>query len=150
MNIRQHCLHSNEKQDSLRLKLRNEKADFERGLSAISEYIQRNTINAKAIYNVELVFEELITNITRYGYSDTATHVIEVAVYLQGTDIVMVFDDDGLAFNPLTVQDPDLPTSIEQARVGGLGLMLVRKSTKKMEYQRIPGHNILKVTIANT
>ena len=63
--------------------------------------------------------------------------------------MVLTFEDGGVAFDPVAVSDPELPGSIQEAKIGGLGLMLVRKAAADMRYERTPeGRNRLSVTLA--
>jgi signal transduction histidine kinase len=93
------------------------------------------------------VFEEVISNVIRHGEA----HQIEVSVARQADGIVLTFDDDGQPFDPLQRPTPVLPTSIEEAPLGGLGLLLLRKASTQLRYERTPGQtNRLTVTIATT
>ena len=63
-------------------------------------------------------------------------------------DVVMRFEDDGVPFDPLQAEPPVVPTSIDDAVPGGLGLMLVRKCALSVTYQRVDGNNFLTVRVA--
>lgn len=97
--------------------------------------------------NAELVFEEVISNVIRHA----GAHQIEVSLARQAEAIVLTFEDDGEPFDPLQRPTPVPPTSIEEAPLGGLGLLLLRKASTQLRYERIAGHtNRLTVTIATT
>jgi len=57
--------------------------------------------------------------------------------------LVIKVEDDGRPFNPLLSPPPDLHRPLEQRRVGGLGLHLVRELTNCIEYDRVDGKNRL-------
>ena len=60
----------------------------------------------------------------------------------------MLFRSRGAAFDPLThVLDP-LPTSLEEAKVGGSGLRLVRRFADRLNYRREGGINHLTVVFS--
>ena len=62
--------------------------------------------------------------------------------------IVMIFEDDGLPFDPCSRPDPSLPRTLADAQVGGLGLLLVRRMATTLRYERTPTHrNRLLVTL---
>jgi anti-sigma regulatory factor (Ser/Thr protein kinase) len=84
-------------------------------------------------YNVELAFEEVVANIIRHA---AATRDVEVAICFSDDEIVMTFEDDGVFFDPHTRPDPVPPTSIDDAPVGGLGLVLLKKIATRLEYKR--------------
>ena len=115
--------------------------------TAMREFLEQRGIGERGIYHVELVFEELFTNTVRHGYADSATHFIEVNLRVSDDDIVMTFDDDARGFDPSTVELPDLPTSIEHAMPGGLGLTLVHRTATAMRYERANGRNRLRLSV---
>ena len=63
--------------------------------------------------------------------------------------MVLTFEDDGRAFNPLEQPAPPKPTSLEAAELGGLGLVMVRKAASRLDYERTADQkNRLTVSIA--
>ncbi len=52
-------------------------------------------------------------------------------------------EDRGFPFNPLSVQAPDLSSSLEQRRPEGLGVLLIRKMADEVRYRREADRNIL-------
>jgi len=93
--------------------------------------------------NLDLVLEEVLSNIIHYGFSDQECHWIEIdAVYENGT-VKLRISDDGMPFNPTEKAAPDLTQSIEERPVGGLGIFLVRKLMDQVTYLRENDHNIL-------
>ena len=57
----------------------------------------------------------------------------------------MTFRDSGVPFNPLEQADPDVNAPLEQRKIGGLGLFLVRKTMDKLNYVYENGQNVLTV-----
>lgn len=98
-------------------------------------------------YNVELVFEEVISNIVRYGAIDGRELHVRVTLEPRPDSISLTFDDDGVPFDPC---GPALaPRPQPEARVGGFGLLLVRRAASSLEYVRTPaGHNRLVVRLS--
>ena len=90
-------------------------------------------VNDDARYNVELVFEEVAANIVRHG---RPTGEIETAVQFDADEIVLTFEDDGVPFDPREHPDRAAPSSLDEAPVGGLGLVLLRKIVTRMTYER--------------
>ena len=105
-------------------------------------------LSAQTRYNAELVFEEIVANIVGHGAPDG--HALEVRFILEsGADsITLIFDDNGMPFDPRGRPDPPPQKSLDQARVGGFGLMLVRHAASSLDYLRTPeGHNRLIVSL---
>ncbi|MDR2495042.1 MAG: ATP-binding protein [Spirochaetaceae bacterium] len=89
-----------------------------------------------------VVIEELFVNIARYAYAgETGEVVARLAV--RGADVVMSFEDQGAAFNPLDYPAPDPNAALEERGIGGLGIYLARAMTDRLSYQRINGKNHL-------
>ena len=52
-------------------------------------------------------------------------------------------EDDGRPFDPLAVPEPDIEKSIDERKVGGLGIYLVRTLMDSLEYERRSDKNLL-------
>ena len=61
-----------------------------------------------AVYVVNLAIEEIVTNILKYGYDDTAIHEILLRIEIHPGAVRLVLEDDGHEFNPLKVPEPDV------------------------------------------
>ena len=51
--------------------------------------------------------------------------------------------DCGIPFDPLTLPKPDVNAPIEDRKIGGLGIYMMRKLMDKVNYKREQGKNIL-------
>ena len=100
----------------------------------------------KAQMQLDIVIDELFSNIARYAYPDgpgEATVSIDFAP--ETRTVSLVFADSGIPYNPLEKEDPDVTLPLEQRSIGGLGIFLVRKNVDDMRYTRQNGQNILTV-----
>lgn len=96
--------------------------------------------------SMNLVLEELISNIIFYGYEDKSEHKIIIRFLLEGGIFQMQIEDDAVEFNPLQAAEPDIDEPIEKRKIGGLGIHFVRKLTDKVIYERTDNKNILTLT----
>ena len=111
--------------------------------------IDRRALQPGPRYKVELVFEEIVSNIIRHGCVDNTGCTIELSIGFGDGSIVLEFQDNGRAFDPRDYAVSDVPLTLEDARHGGLGLLLVRKASAGIDYERTAGDlNRLTVTIA--
>lgn len=95
-----------------------------------------------------LAVEELVANIIAYGRkSETDALDIQFFLTYEKTAIFVEIIDNGIAFNPLTYKVQDLSTSLEERKVGGLGIYLSQKNVDKISYQRKGSHNHLYIKI---
>ena len=96
-------------------------------------------------YQLELAFDEIAGNIVRHGHPTTD---IEVTVAVDDGEVVLVFEDDGLPFDPRTHTPRALDTDLAHAGDGGFGIRLVRTFATRFDYeQTVPRHNRLTVGI---
>ncbi len=95
--------------------------------------------------SVLLALDELLNNIVSYAYESDGDHQIEVDVELAPHRLVMTFSDDGVPFNPFGMERPDIHASIEERRIGGLGIHLVRTIMDEFDYSRRAGRNVVTV-----
>ena len=93
--------------------------------------------------NINLVIEEALTNIIFYAFPDNNKHDIKVSVTLNNNMLTIEITDDGIPFNPLSQQQPDITLPAEERPVGGLGIFLISQIMDKMDYKRHENQNIL-------
>ncbi len=142
-------LHSNLDAAST-LTIANNHAGLKDGLAWLGAWLKRHGAGEKTNDRAHLVFEEIVTNIIRYAFSDNSEHPIAVGVRLEGGDVTLTFGDDGRPFDPRSEPSPPPPGSLEMAPIGGRGLLLVRRAARSLDYKRTKeGHNLLSVTLAN-
>ena len=91
----------------------------------------------------DVIFDELLNNIMSYAYRDNREHDIEVRMALVGKRLTVTITDDGVSFNPLSVEAPDTDLSLEDREPGGLGIHLVRNLVDDVSYHRRIGKNVL-------
>jgi len=111
---------------------------FARGFERLRHALDREALNATTRYNAELVFEEIVANIVGHGARNGREPDVRVTLEALPDSIVLIFDDDGVPFDPRGLPDPVKPKSLEEAKVGGFGLMLVRHTASSLEYLRTP------------
>ena len=133
----------------LRLQIESNNAGLEAGQLALREFLEAAGSSDRAVYLTELAFDELAGNVIKYadGYRDTPSSLIDISARVPGEEIVLTVEDDGPPFNPLEMPYPAAPARLEDARVGGLGLVLVRMAAMRMEYERVAGRNRVSLRI---
>lgn len=92
---------------------------------------------------VAMVFDELLNNTISYGYHDDDEHTIDIQVDVYPSYLSVVIRDDGIPFNPFSLDAPDTTLSIEEREIGGLGVHLVRNVMDDVSYERKVNQNVL-------
>jgi anti-sigma regulatory factor (Ser/Thr protein kinase) len=93
--------------------------------------------------NMNLVVEEAVSNIIFYAFNDSGKHEIGISISLENSQLTIKITDDGIPFNPLAQEQPDINLSAEERPVGGLGIFLISQIMDEMNYDRIKNQNIL-------
>jgi serine/threonine-protein kinase RsbW len=93
--------------------------------------------------NLNLVIEEALSNIIFYAFADKDPHKIKISISLFKNRLEIKISDDGIPFNPLLQQQPDITLTAKDRPVGGLGIFLISRIMDKVHYTRQNNHNIL-------
>jgi serine/threonine-protein kinase RsbW len=113
----------------------------------IDAFAALHEIEPATIFQVNLVIDELLTNVISYGYPQNGDHQIEITLVLQEEQLVITIVDDGEAFNPiLQAPEVELDATVEERKVGGLGLHFMRTMMDALDYRRQDGYNKLQLT----
>jgi anti-sigma regulatory factor (Ser/Thr protein kinase) len=127
----------------LQINLSNKLSELESFNQSLTEFGRRHGLTPRVVHDLNLAFEEILTNIISYGYTDNREHEIKVHLSLQPGEVKAEVEDDGQPFNPLEAPEADTAQSLEERTIGGLGIHLVRKLMDGLEYQRQEGKNRL-------
>ncbi len=93
---------------------------------------------------ISVALEEVFINVAHYAYPDgNGTAKVSVGIDPTTDEMTCILRDSGIAFNPLTQDDPDITLPVEQREIGGLGILIVKKTMDFVEYSRENGENIL-------
>jgi serine/threonine-protein kinase RsbW len=94
-----------------------------------------------SISELNVCLDELFTNIVLYGFDDDLKHKIKFTMAVDDNILTARIEDDGVPFNPLKKEAVELPTDVEDAEIGGLGIHITKKLVDKISYKRIGGIN---------
>lgn len=97
----------------------------------------------EALMKLELVLEELLTNVIHYAYPQGEGEMTLGCAVEDDCNVRVTIMDWGNPFDPLASKDPDLARNLDERQVGGLGIFLVRKMTDELHYERRGDCNVL-------
>lgn len=131
--------------DTRQIRLQNQLAELNRLVAMLEQVCEEWEIPAKVTMELNLILEELFTNVVFYAFDDGRDHEILLTFSKPSKNsIKIVLEDDGKEFNLLekdtsdTVNDP-----IEERQIGGLGIHFVKKLVDELSYERRDGKNIV-------
>jgi sigma-B regulation protein RsbU (phosphoserine phosphatase) len=92
-------------------------------------------------YRVELVVTELVQNVVEHSGQEHPEAPLELRAEVEGAELRLTVIDAGEPFDPLSLEARETPESLEQAKLGGLGIALVREFADQCRYERRGGRN---------
>ena len=102
-------------------------------LTAILKSPEVSSYSVTETLMLRLACEEIVMNVTTYAY-------------IQKTDRITIrFEDGGVPFNPLEQKMPDTRLSWKKRRIGGLGILLIRRKMDDVRYAYENGMNVLTI-----
>jgi serine/threonine-protein kinase RsbW len=120
------------------------KAGFPALLDAIEAHLAGAGVPQTAIGPVLIASDEVVSNILNYGAGDGAGPTVQVDMQVADGRIAVQIADDGEPFDPIAAETPDTTQSVEERRVGGLGIHLVKTLMDNVAYDRAAGRNLLR------
>ena len=116
-------------------------------LEFIRNGIEKLGFSGKEINQLQIAAEEALVNIITYAYPD-GDGSIEITYSIgnsaeEGKRLEIQIIDWGLAFDPLSLPEPDIETPIEEREIGGLGVYMMRNIMDEVRYAREGDRNTL-------
>jgi serine/threonine-protein kinase RsbW len=124
-------------------KLKNDPSELNTLVKKLENFCLQLGLSTRCQCEVDLVLEELFTNIVSHGYADDDEHWIEITISHENGMLVMRIVDDGIPFNPVEFEATGLDAPLDERGVGGLGVHLARHFTEDVVYERRGNKNIL-------
>ena len=124
-------------------KLKNRFSELDTLEEKLDQFCNRLGLTNKCLCEINLALEELFTNIISYGYDDEAEHWVKFTLSYQNGTIRMEVEDDGIPFNPIEADEPDIKCPLEERKIGGLGIHLMKKIMDEIIHRRRGDKNVL-------
>ena len=110
----------------------------------VDDFLDQIACPMKSRIQINIVIDEIFGNICHYAYKDSVG-AVTVRVESGNTPkaVFLTFTDNGIPYNPLETEDPDITLSSEERKIGGLGIYLVKKNMDEMKYEYVNQQNRL-------
>jgi serine/threonine-protein kinase RsbW len=127
------------------LTIRSDIAEIPQVSARLEELMLASGFPPEAILDTQLAVEEAVTNIIVHGYGDAAGGIrVSCRVSPEMAEITII--DTALPFDPLSIPEPDIDGDVDERRIGGLGVFLIRQVMDGLSYRYEGGENILTLT----
>ena len=113
----------------------------------VAEQLKGHPCSDKVKFQLDVAVEEIFVNIAHYAFRLDQTGEAIVRCCVGGTplQVTIQFLDSGKPFNPLAKEDADITLSAEERGIGGLGILMVKKSMDAVDYAYEDGKNVLTI-----
>ena len=120
--------------------------NVEKVTAFVNAELEKINCPAKAKAEIDIAIDELFSNIANYAYNpEVGKATIKFEVQKNPMAVVITFMDNGIPYDPLKREDPNVTLSVEERQIGGLGIFMVKKSMDSIEYEYKDNHNILRI-----
>ncbi len=112
-------------------------------LEIIREFVNRLALktgfNPSTADQISLAVDEACTNVIKHAHKFDSRRMIDIIVYLDNEKIEIIISDTGKGFDPSKLPEPDLRQYIHEAKMGGLGIYLMKTIMDEVNYTFNPG-----------
>jgi anti-sigma regulatory factor (Ser/Thr protein kinase) len=110
----------------------------------VSRFAEAAGFSPEKIQKIDLAMEEALVNIFRYAYEENRGGEVEVRCRMEnGNALIIDILDCGVPFDIRTAPVPDIRSGISERKVGGLGILLIKKVVDEVRYRQEGKCNIL-------
>ena len=110
----------------------------------VIDFCCHRNIDSRRAYLAGLFLEEMAGNVVDHGFrKDNKSHSVDIRVVHKDENVILRIKDDCIPFDPaerIEITDP-------KDRMKGVGIRLVYKAAKDIQYQNILGLNVLTIRI---
>ncbi len=131
------------KHPAQRLQIGNEQAEVARAADWLDRCSQAVGLLPELCTALQIALDEVLSNILRYAYTDTARHAIELSLSAGPALVVLEVIDDGVPFDPTLTPAGALGSCVTQPQLGGHGLTIIARLMDEVTYARKDGRNHL-------
>ncbi|PXX42429.1 ATP-binding protein [Undibacterium pigrum] len=119
---------------------------YEQVRPCLAGLLRAQHVDEDIVDDVQLIAEEVLVNVLKYGAPEQDPALIKLDVHLQEREIVLDMVDNSYAYNPgHGLNQPDLDMDFADRPLGGLGLYLVNALADHIDYSYAHGQNNLHI-----
>lgn len=121
-------------------------------LDRVEAFLAEGRCASAARVQLLIAIEEALVNVMLNGWPGETERERVFGLSLERRqaedrlEVAILVEDDGIAFDPTCAPAPDIDASIEDRRIGGLGIFFMHEMTDTQHYARVAGRNRLRLT----
>ena len=128
------------------IRINNQISELEKVNQFIEEIGEELGLSMELQMNLNLVMEEMVSNVIFYAYPDNTDAEIELLAKSDSKELTFVLSDQGREFDPTTQENADPNMNPMEREIGGMGIFIVKNIMNHVTYQRLEGKNLLTMT----
>jgi len=99
-----------------------------------NKFTTSNSLDESVSYVIKFVIEEMFTNMVKYQPNNK--NDILIGLLKEGNTVTITLTDfDVEPFDPTKLEEVDVRQALQERKVGGLGIHLVKKMVDTVEYE---------------
>lgn len=113
----------------------------------LEKVFQDTNLDPSLFSQLDLALEEAVANVIMYAYPAEEKGSVKLTIDNDKEEIISIeLCDGGKPFNPLQHPEDDLNVSLEERKIGGLGIHLIKEIMDSIDYTYKDGCNYLRMT----
>ena len=130
-----------------RIIMKNEMTEVSRMRGFFLSVCREHGIDEDTFKTLNLAIEEWVANVIGYAYPKGIRGHVELTAKVVDDVLTLVIKDHGTPFDPTQHAEVDVNAKLDERRIGGLGIHLVKTIMDTMHYERsADGYNVLTLT----
>ena len=124
--------------------------EMDRVVDFVDDFCVRENVNDAVRNKLHLIAEELVVNAVMHGYHGKEDGWICLQLRETAKGVEITYLDEATPFDPLTeAEQPDLDANLEEKRIGGLGIYLIREFAEDARYEWAGNRNTLSIVVCS-
>jgi len=118
--------------------------NLQKMMRSVCDSAQIQGFARKKIGEIELAAEEAWVNICNYAYPEQSGDV-EVIGKADDNNFIIEIIDSGIPFDITALSDPNITDDVDERKIGGLGVFLMKKMADEVRYRRENDRNVVEL-----
>jgi serine/threonine-protein kinase RsbW len=128
--------------------LRSDMSELRRLGEWVRHWGEQLSLRQETVNCVHLCLIEAVTNVIVHGGDRVSREGISLSIHGQRDIVTIRMTDGGRPFDPVGYVLPPKPKSLQESKIGGHGIRIMRELATSISYERRAGRNCLALVFA--